>query len=172
MDNPFFLVVFFLGILFLPNVFALNLDIHVPEEYVDVVAGERLYFEVVIKYPENPSRKDLSLDYEVLTEDGHLVSQAKTLRAVETQASFVDFIVIPAVTHAGLYFIRVEISELDGNFIGETSGSFNVNAGDNNEVMIYLMMILVSVLVVGVLVVVDIFSNKRSAGIKVDSKDR
>jgi len=148
-------------LIFFSLVSGLNLDVHVPEEYVDVVAGERLYFEIVIKYPENPFRKDLSLNYEVLTKDGHLVSQAKTLRAVETQASFVDFIVIPEVTHAGLYFIGVEVSEMNGNLIGDASGSFNVNSGDNNEVMTYLMMILVSVLVVGLLVVFDIFSDRE-----------
>ena len=95
------------------SVSALSLVVHVPEKYTDVTAGERFYFEIDVKYPENPSRKDLRLEYEILTQDGELVSQAKALKAVETQASFIDFIVIPAVVGGGMHIINVKVKDYE-----------------------------------------------------------
>jgi len=34
---------------------ALSISVHVPEKYTDVEAGERFYFEIDVKYPENPN---------------------------------------------------------------------------------------------------------------------
>ena len=84
------------------SVSALSIVVHVPEKYTDVVAGERFYFEIEIKYPENPSRKDLRLNYEIM-KDNEVIAQAKVLKAIETQASFMDFIVIPF--RISLFFI-------------------------------------------------------------------
>ena len=82
----------FIGfVLFVNLVSALSVVVHVPEKYVSVVAGERFYFEVEVKYPENPSRKDLSLEYKILTRDGDVIAQSKVLKAIETQASFFVF---------------------------------------------------------------------------------
>jgi len=78
----------------LTSVSALSLVVHVPEKYTDVHAGERVYFEIEVKYPENPTRKDLRLNYDIL-KDNAIISQAQVLKAIETQASFIDFIVIP-----------------------------------------------------------------------------
>ena len=51
-------VLIFFSLFFLTSVSALDITLHVPEKYTDVQAGERFYFEIEIKYPENPSRKD------------------------------------------------------------------------------------------------------------------
>ena len=66
----------FLFVLFLARpAWALSIVVHVPEKYTDVEVGERFYFELDIKYPENPSRKDLRLNYEII-EEGNIVAQA------------------------------------------------------------------------------------------------
>lgn len=152
-----------LGILFLnliASVSALSLVVHVPEKYTDVTAGERFYFEIEVKYPENPSRKDLRLEYEILTEDGDLVSQAKALKAIETQASFIDFIVIPESAKGGLHIINVKVKDYE-SLSEEVSSSFHVKAAGGDKIMIYLMIILGAVILVGILVVVSIVVAKK-----------
>ena len=77
-----------------PEVKALSISADIPEKYAEIQAGERLYFEIDIKYPENPKRKDLHLNY-VVTKDNETIAQSQVLKAIETQAQFLDFIVIP-----------------------------------------------------------------------------
>ena len=108
----------------LTSVSALNIAVHVPEKYTDVQAGERFYFEIEVKYPENPSRKDLRLNYEIL-KDNEIIAQSKVLKAIETQASFIDFIVIPKSAEKGLHLIKVKISDY-GGLNEEVEASFQV----------------------------------------------
>ncbi|MCH7850130.1 MAG: hypothetical protein IH845_00620, partial [Nanoarchaeota archaeon] len=49
-------LLYMLNFIGMASVSALSIVVHVPEKYVDVQAGERFYFEIEIKYPENPSR--------------------------------------------------------------------------------------------------------------------
>lgn len=137
------------------GVSALSLGVHVPEKYTDVIAGERLYFEIEIQYPENPLRKDLRFEYDILTESGDLVSQSKALKAVETQASFIDFIVIPRDVENGLYIINVKVKDYE-DLSEEVSSSFHVRKLESDQIMIYLMIILGAVILVGILVVLSI----------------
>src|SRR3989339_157453 len=98
--KKYLLLILFLLIINFSNfisVSALSVAVHVPEKYTDVVAGERFYFEIEVKYPENPKRKDLKLNYEIIDSDGKLIAQSKVLKAVETQASFIDFFIILGV---------------------------------------------------------------------------
>ncbi len=55
---------------------AISVAVNIPEKYNDVLAGERFYFEVDIKYPENPARKSLILDYEISTIEGELCDES------------------------------------------------------------------------------------------------
>ena len=142
------------------SVSALSLVVHVPEKYTDVTAGERFYFEIDVKYPENPSRKDLRLEYEILTQDGELVSQAKALKAVETQASFIDFIVIPEGVGGGLHIINVKVKDYE-SLSEEVSSSFHIKAAEGDKIMLYLIIILGAVVLVGILVVVSIVVAKK-----------
>ncbi len=141
------------------SVSALSLGVHVPEKYTDVIAGERFYFEIDIKYPENPSRKDLRLEYEILTRDGESVSQSKALKAVETQASFIDFIVIPKSAKSGLHIINVKIKDYE-TLSEEVSSSFHVKTS-NNEVTFYLVIIFAAIIFVGILVILGIILRKK-----------
>jgi hypothetical protein len=142
------------------SVSALSLVVHVPEKYTDVIAGERFYFEIEVKYPENPSRKDLRLEYEILTEDGDLVSQAKALKAVETQASFIDFIVIPESADGGLHIINVKVKDYE-SLSEEVSSSFHVKSAGADNITLYLIIILGVVILVGILVIVNIMMTKK-----------
>ncbi len=144
------------------SVSALSVAVHVPEKYTDVVAGERLYFEIDIKYPENPSIKDLRLGYEIL-KDGKVIAQAKVLKAIQTQASFMDFIVIPESTGQGLHVIKVKISDYD-LLSEEIEASFHVTSGSGGQIKMYFFILLGVVVLVGILVVVSIITGKKNGG--------
>jgi hypothetical protein len=142
------------------SVSALSLVVHVPEKYTDVTAGERFYFEIDVKYPENPSRKDLRLEYEIFDVEDNLIAQAKTLKAIETQASFIDFIVIPEVAQDGLHVINVKVTDYE-SLSEEVSASFHVTGAENDQIIMYLMIILGAIILVGVFVVVSIVMTRR-----------
>ncbi len=141
------------------SVSALSIVVHVPEKYTDVVAGERFYFEIEVKYPENPSRKDLRLSYEILTQDGETIAQSKVLKAIETQASFMDFIVIPESADSGMHLIKVKISDYE-SLSEEVEASFHVVSSGSGQVKTYFFILLGVVILVGILVVVNIVISK------------
>jgi len=153
-----FLMSFFL-IFSMVSVSALSIVVHVPEKYTDVQAGERFYFEIEIKYPENPSRKDLRLNYEILKGD-EVIAQSKVLKAIETQASFIDFIVIPENAEKGLHTIKVKISDYEV-LSEEVEASFNITSADSGQIKTYFFILLGVVILVGILVVVNIILSRR-----------
>lgn len=138
-----------------PVVHALSIVTHVPEKYTEVFAGERFYFELDIKYPENPSRKDLRLAYEI-TKDGELIAQSKVLKAVENQTSFIDFIVIPETAETGLYLIDVSIQDY-ADLREEVSASFHVVNPDSGQFRLYFFILLGAILVVIMLSIFEIY---------------
>ena len=140
---------------------ALSITAHVPEKYTDVVAGERFYFEIEVKYPENPSRKDLRLEYEI-KKDNEVIAQSKVLKAVETQASFMDFIVIPESAKGGMHVINVKITDY-GSLSEEVSASFRVVSGKSEEIKKYFLIVLGAVGVVGFLVLIQMATGRRSS---------
>ena len=146
------LLILVFNFLSLTSVSALSIITHVPEKYTDVVAGERFYFEIEIKYPENPSRKDLKLNYEI-SKDGEIIAQAKVLKAIENQASFMDFIVIPTSAEKGMHIIKVGISDYE-SLSEEVEASFQVVTEGSEQIKMYFFILLGVIILVGVLVVV------------------
>jgi hypothetical protein len=140
-------------------VYALSIMVHMPEKYTEVEAGERLYFEIDVKYPENPRRKDLRLQYEI-TKDGEIVAQAKVLKAIETQASFIDFIVMPESAKKGLHIITISISDYEV-LDEEVSASFNVTGSRTEQITSYFFILLGVILFVALLIIINIFLTKR-----------
>lgn len=137
---------------------ALSMAVHVPEKYTDVVAGERFYFEIEVKYPENPSRKDLRLTYEIKKDD-EVIAESQVLKAVETQASFMDYIVIPESAKHGLHTINVVVSDY-GNLKEEVSASFQVVGGRAAQLKNYFFILLGAVGFVGLLVTINILTAR------------
>ena len=148
-----------IGLTLIRPVYALSIMVHVPEKYTNVKAGERFYFEVEIKYPENPVRKDLRLNYEIL-KDGELIAQAKFLKAIETQASFMDYIVIPEKRDSGIYIINITIEDYEG-LHEKVSASFHVVSDEDEQFKKYFFILLGVTLFVGILVSVNIFVSRK-----------
>jgi len=143
----------------LTRIYAISVDIHVPEKYTDVKAGERLYFEVGIKYPENITRKDLRLEYQIL-KDGNLIAISKVLKAVETQASFMDYIVIPESAKKGMYEISVDVSDY-GDLTAQVSASFYV-AQKGSELKIYFYIMVAFIVALGIILFWQINKLKKT----------
>ena len=101
---------FLLNFISLSSVSAISIITHIPEKYQEVYPGERLYFEIEVKYPENPTRVDLRLNY-IIEKDGQTVAQSKALKAVETQASFMDFLILPEDAEVSLHDLRIEVRD-------------------------------------------------------------
>lgn len=142
------------------SVSALSAVVYVPEKYTDVQAGERFYFEMNIKYPENPSRSDLRLNYEILNEEGEVIAQSKVLKAIETQASFIDFIVIPESADTGLHIIKVNIADYE-DLSEEVEASFHVISGGAQQLRLYFFILLGVLILVGALVMINIVLSRR-----------
>lgn len=142
-----------------PEIKALNVSTNISEKYTEIQAGERLYFEIDIKYPENPKRKDLRLSYEI-TKDGEIVAQSQVLKAVETQVSFLDFMVIPESSKTGFYNLKIKISDYE-NLAEEVSTSFHVVAGKDLELKTYFFVLLGIISLVAILMIVNIITSRR-----------
>ncbi len=161
MKKTVFIILFVLTLNFISiaSVSALSIVVHVPEKYTDVQAGERFYFEIEIKYPENPSRKDLRLNYEILKDD-EIIAQSKVLKAIETQASFMDFIVIPESADSGMHIIKVKISDYEG-LSQEVEASFQVMSGGGNMKTYFFILLGVVIFVAGLVIVNIVISKKK-----------
>lgn len=138
---------------------ALNITARIGDQYTEVIGGDRLYFEIEIKYPENPRRKDLRLEYQII-EDGKVIASEKVLRAVETQASFLDYIVVPQSVNSGIKTLNVVIEDYE-TLHQEVSASFRVLKG-RNQLEAYFFILLGAILLVIVLVFIQIRIAKRS----------
>jgi hypothetical protein len=152
-------LIFLGGMLLLPGrVTALSADVHVPEKYTNVAAGDRFYFELEIKYPENPSRKDLRLEYDI-EKNGEIIAQSKLLKAIETQASFMDYVVIPTSAESGMYTINVKITDY-ADLSEEASASFIVTA-KNDYLLYYFLALFLAVVGFGVFISFEIARIKK-----------
>ncbi len=137
---------------------AISVSTRLSDQYAEVLGGDRLYFEVVINYPENPLRKDLQIEYQIL-EDNEIIVTAKMLRAVETQASFLDYIAIPKSTNRGPHDFIVIVEDY-ADLHAEASTSFNVIKGWD-QVLTYFFILLGMIFLVGILMIVQVRAMGR-----------
>lgn len=144
-----------------PPAHALSIAARISDQSTEVEPTDRLYFEVEVKYPENPQRKDLRVEYQII-EDGQVIASEKVLRAVETQASFLDYIVVPESTKGGIKELNVIITDYE-DLHQEVSATFRVLRGVD-QVQMYFFILLGTILLVGLLVMFQIWAlNRRRA---------
>lgn len=146
------------------SVFSISLTVNVPEKYSEISAGEKFYFELDIKYPENVGRKDLRIEYRVVDQEGNLVAQSKVLKAVETQASFIDSISTPKSLSNGVYILNVRILDYQ-DLNEEISTSFHVVTLESDKILTYFYILLIVILFVALLVLYDLFFGKKKRNV-------
>lgn len=160
--SPLVIVVFFLVLSAsrISVIHALDVTVRIPEKYTNIVAGERIYFEIDLKYPENRTRKDLRMEYEI-TNQGETVAQAKVLKAIETQSAFTDFLVIPESAENGLYKLNIKILDYE-NLNEESFTTFSVTE-KGNELRIYFVILLSAISIFGLVVIWEIKKIRYTA---------
>jgi subtilase family serine protease len=104
---------------------------------------------------ENVGRKDLRIEYYIKNKNGEEVAYLKVLKAIETQASFMDSISIPASIPPGLYKISAQLNDYQ-ELNQEVAASFNV-VKENSIIERNLIIIIVVLGVVVFLVVIEMF---------------
>jgi hypothetical protein len=140
---------------------ALNAAVYIPDKYMDVQSGDQLYFQLDVKYPENPTRIDLRLDYTITDESGKTIAEAQALKAVETQSSFMDYLAIPENTPSGLH--KVNISIRDYGKLNENAGtSFQVSNKKMDRSTIYFIISMGAIFLLAILVIVDMLRKRKS----------
>lgn len=140
------------------SAYAMNITVRISDRYTEVRSGDRLYFEIDIKYPENPSRKDLRMEYQIRRGD-EVVARQNVLRAVETQVSFLDYIAIPSSEESGMYELNVTIRDYQ-KLHQETSATFRVRKG-RDQVITYFFILLGVTIFVALLVTAHIILELR-----------
>ena len=115
---------------------ALNISIDIQEKYTKVSAGEKFYFEVEVKYPENSVRKDLIFEFNVKKND-EIVTHSKVLKAVETQISFLESVDIPEDAKEGLYTLYISVSDYN-DLYEEVSADFQITKQKENHKYLWI----------------------------------
>ncbi|MEI6058366.1 MAG: hypothetical protein WCP89_01205 [archaeon] len=142
---------------------AMTATINIPEKYSQVSAGEKVYFETEVKWPENTGRKDLRIEYSIKDGSGQEIAYLKVLKAIETQASFMDSISIPESINGGTYKIFLTIS--DYNVLNqEVAASFKIVGKSGDLFNFYQPIILGIVGLIAIVVVIELFILIRKKG--------
>lgn len=147
-------VVIIIMVLAIKPILALNLVLHIPEKYLEVVAGDRLTFELDIKYPENPKPKYLKLTYQI-KKGGGVVSEMKATKTIENQSSFMEYIVVPQSLDVGTYTLMDRVQDY-ANLDEEVSTNFRVVKG-KDDLMKYIYILGLAIGIVDVLVIIQFF---------------
>lgn len=133
---------------------ALAFKINVADTNQSAKTGDRLYFDADIKYPENRERKDLRIKYEIVQE-GEVIAESATLRAIETQMQFYDYIIVPLSAKTGLAQLRVTLIDYS-DLYEDATVSFMVAKGEDTTLQ-YVYIIIGSIFFIGVLISLQVY---------------
>jgi len=157
------LIGLFILVLSVSTASAMTATINIPEKYSQVSAGEKVYFETEVKWPENTGRKDLRIEYSIKDNSGQEIAYLKVLKAIETQASFMDSMSIPESTKAGIYKIFLIISDYK-ELNQEIAVSFKIVGKSGDLFIFYLLIILGIVGLIAIIVIIELFILIRKKG--------
>ena len=143
--------------------YAMTIVINIPEKYSEVYTGEKVYFETEVKWPENTQRKDLRIEYTIKDKDSNTISYLKVLKAIETQASFMDSISIPESTKAGTYTIFLNVTDY-GKLNQEVAASFNIVNKPMDLYKIYFFVAFGVICLMAILMVIELFMLIKKKG--------
>lgn len=145
---------------FTPHANAFSLTTRIGDQSTELKAGDRLYFDVEIKWPENDRRQDLRVEYQIV-DQGQVIASEKVLRAVETQASFLDYLVVPANAPTGMKELRVILETYDKSLSQSISATFTVAKSDN-KMLVYFIVLASAIALVVLLVIFQIVMISRT----------
>jgi hypothetical protein len=98
-----------------------NVEIELPDSYQNVNPGSDVWFTVKLLNLDNLQRVDVTLNYDIINSAGEsMIHNSKTV-AIETQASFVADLQVPAGTPPGDYSINVVVNSSLGESRAKTA---------------------------------------------------
>lgn len=158
MMNRIFL---FLMLVFFSLKLVMPLDViaSFPSE-AEVKAGEKIYFEVDVRYPENFERKDLYIVHSVKDMSGKEVLNFQSLRAIQNRISFVDSVFIPSNFETGNYVFEIDVMEGEKK-LGEAGLTFFVLNEEEISFKQAFYILFSSMVFITFLVVLDIIKSGR-----------
>jgi hypothetical protein len=141
-------------------VHAFDIEIKIPSRYSEVKAGEEVGFDVDIDYSENPTRKEIKLEYEIKKDD-EVIFKDEDLKFIESSALFAKFITVPENVSTGLYTLNVRVTEFD-NVLKTDSANFYAVGNQEERIKMYFLFALglAISLVFGFIMVKDLIKRK------------
>ncbi|MCR4326952.1 MAG: hypothetical protein NUV46_00020 [Nanoarchaeota archaeon] len=152
-----FFVILIVLVLYLNLASAMTVLINIPERYSEVEAGQKVYFEIEVKWPENIGRKDLRMEYTLKNKDNQTIAYLKVLKAIQTQASFLDSISVPESTKSGVYTIFLTLTDYK-DLNQEVAASFRVVEKQTDKRLLYTSIVVIAFILISV---IFIFSYKK-----------
>jgi hypothetical protein len=146
---------------------AANLEVEIPQEYHSIEPGTKLIFTTKLLQLTDIGRRDVTLKYEILNQQNQVVLTKSETVAVQTQASFVGNIDIPASVEEGTHSLKVTlISETEQN--PEALATFSIlseSSQTNSAIYIYAAIIAIIVVFL-VLILIKSKTWTRKARLK------
>ncbi len=140
-----------------------NLAIEIPEAYTSLPPGQALWFTVKLLNLASTERRDVTLTYEIIGSDGNSIVTTSETVAVETQASFVSSLLIPATTQAGTYTLRVTLTDKMLADPVSSESSFVVFSEEQQDYKDYISLpvIAIAVAVLVLICIMSVIHHKR-----------
>lgn len=161
MKGKFIFVFVFIFIFFcFELISSLDIIVSFPSE-PEVKAGDKIYFEVDVRYPENFERKDLYIIHSVKDMSGKEVLTFQSLRAIQNRISFVDYVFIPSNFETGNYIFEIDVNDGEKN-LGQSKLSFFVLNEDEINFKQAFYILFASMIFIAFLVILDIIKSGRA----------
>lgn len=113
-----------------------NIEIDLPDEYENVVAGDKIWFATKIFNLVNKERIDIVLDYSLIDDAGAIINSKTETVAIQTQASFVGTLNIPDSAHKGVYSLEIQIVTKTGQ---AKTASVRINVAEKDGLQKFVM---------------------------------
>jgi hypothetical protein len=121
---------------------ASNLEINIPPDYKQVLAGQDVLFTIQLSDFE-PGRKDVILGYWISNSNRDKISEQKETVAIESRAEFVKSINVPENAKQGRYTISVKVTSLERREV-VGGNSFEVIGGNTIYYTFIVILILIT----------------------------
>jgi hypothetical protein len=151
-------IIFFISI---QSVFAISITMHIQEDYNTVQKGERLYYDVEVKYPENPNgnREDVTFTIQIISNE-EIIAESKLLKAIETQISFTDYLIIPKAAKTGKAIINIKVENFD-SLSKEVRTTFYITNASKSEFQNYFYILLSVIIIAGIIIFIEIYYFRK-----------
>jgi hypothetical protein len=114
-----------------------NLEVIIPSDYQSIPPGSEIWFTTKLMNLADLGRRDVTLKYEILNENKNsIVSKSETV-AVQTQASFVASLQIPADIPIGDYTLKVTLIDTNSPEDLESEASFKIRSAEKDYTIYY-----------------------------------